>query len=197
MDKQEKIITISTVALLVLIALVILLVWGAYSNWFTTDFEFIYLESGGERLQLAEIYRFGDVKLDVHQFGGKRGYSVKIVPDSNEDFTYTVDGKYFNFLALSDKDLCKAFDLQISKHSFELHARGLYILDVLRALYPEQDVQLISAPEQPVYYKLIVTSANGEHCFELTFRCYLPVTDLEVDPDHVYIDIGGTVCEKM
>ena len=187
MDKQEKIITIVTVALLVLIALVILLVWGAYSNWFTTDFEFIYLKSGGERLQQAEIYRLGNVKLDVRQFGGKRGYSVKIFANSTEDFTYVVDGKYYNYIEkISDTDLTEIFDVRCEKNSIFIHAKDLYVLDVLKAFYPDEEVAIVSEPEQPVLYKLIVTDNSGKNSFELQFHCRLSVTDIEVDPDHVY-----------
>lgn len=192
MDKQQKLIISLTAAFLVLVAVIILLVYGAYSNWFKTGFEHIYLKSGGERLQQSEIYRLGNTQLDVSQFGGKRGFSVKIVAASDEDFTYTVDGKYFNYIKeISEKDLTKIFGVESDKRSIFIHARDIYVLDVLQAVYPESDVQLVSIPQQPVLYKMIVTNKSGKHSFELTFCCRIPVTGIELDSDHVFADLGG------
>lgn len=194
MDKQEKIITVATVALLVLAVVVAVLVWGGYSNWFTTDFEYIYLKAGGERLQQNEVYVLGNTQLDVKQFGGKHGYSVKVTAASNEDFVFTVDGKYCSYLEeVSDKDLTDIFDIDTDKSNFMLHARNLSPIVMLQKLYPGHEVALIGEPV-PVLYKLTVTDAAEKHSFELTFRCNSPVTDVELDPDHVYVNFGGEVC---
>lgn len=193
MDKQEKIITIVTVALLVLAAVIVVLVWGAYSNWFKTDFEYLYLTSNGERLQQYEKYRLGDVRLDVHQFGGKSGFSVRVVALAEEDFTYTVDGKYYNFVdELAGKDVTEAFGVVLGKKSFVLHCRS-DILDILQSIYPNSVVVLISEINQPIYFRLVVTDKAAKHSFELTFRCKMSVTDIEIDPDHIFTS-GGLLC---
>lgn len=199
MDKQEKIITIATVALLVLVVLVIVLVWGYYSNWFTTSFERIYLEANGQRLQQAEIYRLGNVKFNVKQFGFKRGFSVNVVVASDEDFIYSVDGIYYKSSeALLDKDLIGLFDVQLDEESFVLRAHNVCVSDLLKALYPKQEVQLISKPEQPILFKLTVTSNDGKHSFSLTFNCRLDIVDdIDVYPNHVYANARGELCATI
>lgn len=195
MDKQQKLIIGLTVIFLVLVVVIILLVYGAYSNWFKTDFEYIYLKSGDDRLQQAEIYRLGNSQFDIKQFGGKRGFTVEIVAASNEDFTYTVDGKYYNFIEeISDKDLTDIFGVELNKSSIIVHAKDIYVSDVLQAMYPESNVRIISLPEQPVLYKLIVTNKSGKHRFELTFYCRISVTDVEFDTTHVYA-LGGNYAQ--
>lgn len=185
MNKQERIITIVTVAVLLLAVLVFVLVWGAYSNWFKTDFEYIYLKSR-ERLQQDEVYTLGNVQLDVKQFGFKSGYTVNIYIAPDEDFVYTVNGVHKDFaIELSDQDVAEAFSIDLSKRSFVLHARQVELEDVLQCLYPEQDVKVVTILNKPVNYVLVVSSVSGEHTFELTFQPLVHVTDIEVDPDHV------------
>lgn len=186
MARQERSIIILTAAFLALAAVIVVLVWGGYSNWFNTDFEYIYLTSNGERLQQSESYCLGDVQLDVHQFGGKSGYSVRVVALADEDFTYTVDGKYYNFVdELAGKDITEAFGVVSGKRSFVLHARS-DILDILQAIYPNSVVALISDVDQRVHFQLVVTDKAAKHSFELIFCCKMSVTDIEIDPDHVF-----------
>ena len=186
MGKQEKLVIWLTVAMLVLAAVIVVLVWGGYSNWFKTDFEHIYLVADGKRLQQSEVYRLGNVEFDVRQFGLKSGYAVNVFACPEEDFTYTVDGKYYNFVEeLGGKDVTAAFDVVPSKRSFVLHAR-IGIRDILQKLYPDNTIEIISNLDQPIFFRLVVTDRAGNHCFEMKFRCLLSVTDIEVDPDHVF-----------
>lgn len=186
MDKHEKIITILTAVLLVLIVVIVVLVWGGYSNWFKTDFEYIYLKSGGERLQQSEIYYLGNVKFDVCQFGFKSGYTVKVVVTSNEDFIYTVDDKYYSYLEnIAGQDVTAAFNVDYGKKNFVVRAYNVLITDILQSFYPGSEVALISVPKQPALYKLIVADEASKHSFELTFSTVLPVSDIEVNPDHM------------
>ena len=176
MDKQEKLITIMTVALLVLVAVIVVLIWGGYSNWFKTKFEYIYLTSNGERLQQSDVYRLGNVDLKVKQFGCKTGYTVQIEAVSDEDFVFTVDGKHYNYLdEVPGKDLTAAFNIEMGKRSMLLHARNVDVIALLESLYPDSDVQLVSPLDEPVLLKMTVLDEAGKHAFELTFYCCVRV----------------------
>lgn len=186
MDKhEEKFITICTIVLLVIFCAVFVVVWGYYSDWFTTSFEFVFVSSGSQRLHQDAVYRLGDVRLDVRQFGLKHGYSVYVVPVSEEDFVYNVDGVPHSYLdTLLGKDVSAAFGIVQGESSFELHAKDMFLEDMLQAVYPGRDVQIVLAPQQAVMYKLVVTGHDGKHCCELMFYCR-GIAGIEVVPDHV------------
>lgn len=184
MKQQEKIISIMTAIFLLIVVVVIVIVCGVYTNWFRSKFEFIYLESNGERLSQNDIYVLGDAKFAVKQFGFNNDYSLSVIAVSDEDFLFSVDGVYKNYLGdIRGKDLIAAFDIEQTGSSFLFHASKVSVLNMLNSVYPGQKVELVSDVEQPLLYKLLVSS--GKHSFELTFQCKSHVTDIEVDPDHV------------
>ncbi len=183
MDKQEKVITVVSVALLVLAAVIVVIVWGAYSNWFQTGFEHIYLKAD-QRLQQDNVYNIGNAKIAVRQFGFKTGYNVKIIAAADEDFLYTVDGEWKEYSQhIAGKDVTKLFNIQTSKRSFVMHARDISLDDVFAILYPGSTVQLVG-DGIVMKYKMIVSDASNLHSFELTFLSVTSITDIEVYPDN-------------
>lgn len=192
MARQERTIIILTAAFLVLAAVIVVLVWGGYSNWFQTDFEHIYLTSNGTRLQQSEVYRLGNVKLKVHQFGGKRGFTVKIVPESNEDFVFMVDEEIHHYRN-EVEDLTSGFDVEIDGNNFIIHGKKS-IGEVLQSMYPDHTVTIPSGSLDYISYRCIVTSSDGKYSFEFVFKSCTRVIDIEVDPDHVYALAGGVSC---
>lgn len=186
MGKQEKLVIWLTVAMLVLAAVIVVLVWGGYSNWFKTDFEHIYLTSNGKRLQQGEVYMFGDVQLNVRQFGGKRGYTLKIEPSGNEEVVFARDDFFYPFADIGDVTDC--FEPTLKPKYFRLHCKDKSASVILSNLYGE-DLTAIYTPDVVPTYKLTVTSKNGKYSFSVYFRCKTGLTDIEVAPDHVYAGV--------
>ena len=185
MQRQERIIAIVTIVLYLVLILVAVFVWGAYSNWFTTDFEFIYLKSGNTRLLQNQTYNFGNVRLSVHQFGLKKGYSVKIVTALDTNLSYTVDGADMEYaLELAGKDVTNAFDIDFDDDGFVLHGRDFYTEDLLAKVYPDSDTHLVSQ-NVIMYYKMTVTDVAGEHSFVLSFTTLVHALDIEVKPGQI------------
>ena len=179
---REKYVTIVTVALLVIAAVVVVLVWGAYSDWFKSSFEYVFLTSNGKHLSQSNVYQFGNGVFDVHQFGFKSGFKAKIIPVLENDFVFSVDGFFKNYQTdFANKELSAVFGLVCEKNRIKCNASNLDISDILQWFYPDQLVEILVPPSATLLFKLVVTDLAEKHMFELTFRCAVNVSDVTIE----------------
>lgn len=191
-QKKSTIIKIVTsVVALLLIAGVIGFV-AMFTNGFTDDFKSFYLEHNGTKIVQTETdmlfpcgeeqkfdvrYTFSDITKDK-----PTGYTVKIVP--NVDFDFTVDGDVYSF-AVED-DLTSAFDIQKNEDSFSiLLPRGFTLHSVLQKLYPDSTVEvpieILDKDWMP--YSLLVTSYNNKVTYRINFTARYGANGIYLDKE--------------
>ena len=99
-----------------------------------------------------------DVKYTFGSAGGDvSGYSVKVVPHAVEgkDFDFTLDDQVYSFQA--ETDLTAGFDIAREETSFTITPKG-GVTEVLRAVYPNNEIGDCSDKGYEDMYALIVTS---------------------------------------
>ncbi len=204
MSRKSSNIVIRIIALVIVLALLGVGIGFIYryTNGFNEEFKTFYLEFNGEKiLQSSNEMNFvkgPDAKFGVKytfDFGEEaREYNVKVLPNEEETFEYTVGARSLKWRAAAETaDLSKAFGLKKDTSSFTLSfPSDMTIETVLRAMYPGQDVTVDAAAlEGKPLYRLEVSSYNGEITYGIDFS----VTDLsaELDGDHIVFGEGGAL----
>ena len=180
------------------IILVLLLVAGLvaviykFTNGFNEDFKTFYVEYDGEQI-LSENSAMTFTEGKTHRFDVKytfdtgqteaRDYSVEIVPNTEQDFEYTVDGE--PYLYSKTGDLSSAFSLRKQATHFEITLReDMTIQSALETAYPGQQVEVpgTAADENPFPYALTVSSYNGTVSYRIAFALGADVTGITLDP---------------
>lgn len=120
----------------------------------------------------------GQARFEVK---GVDSFTVKVAPNVTEetDFTYTVNGQTYSYLA--EKDLTAVFDLKFYDNAFALDMGTNYGLEnVLARIWGTDDIIVGEHGNFPLY-KIVVTASNGE-IIEMPFG--VSVTGISI-PDHI------------
>ena len=186
-----------TVGKVIAYILVLLVVAGViavivrFTGGFTSDFKTFYVTvDGKDVLTSAGGYEVTnekpltvDVKYTFGSAGGDvSGYSVKVVPHAIEgkDFDFTLDDQVYSFQA--ETDLTAGFDIAREETSFTLTPKG-GVTEVLRAVYPNNEIGDCSDKGYEDMYALIVTSYNGEASVTLYFSVLQEVAGVTLDQE--------------
>lgn len=183
------------------IILVLLLVAGLvaviykFTNGFNEDFKTFYVEHEGKQI-LSENSEMTFTEGKTHRFDVKytfdtgqaeaRDYSVGIMPNTEQDFEYTVDGE--TYLYSKTGDLSAAFSLKKQKSYFEITLReDMTIQSVLETVHPGQQVKVPenASDGNPFPYALIVSSYNGNISYRIAFDLGTDVTGITLDPPSI------------
>ena len=124
-----------------------------------------------------------DVKYTFGSAGGDvSGYSVKVVPHAVEgkDFDFTLDDQVYSFQA--ETDLTAGFDIAREETSFTITPKG-GVTEVLRAVYPNNEIGDCSDKGYEDMYALIVTSYNGKASVTLYFSVLQEVAGVTLDQE--------------
>lgn len=170
---------IAAVLLLALFAAGIAFIYR-YTNGFNEDLKTFYLEYQGEKILTGSnemSFSLGcqqkfDVKYTFDLGDEVRDYTVKVLPNEDESFDYTVDGRNFLWSAAGEtKDLSSFFGLKKEEKSFTLNIPSdLTISGVLMKIFPGQDVSVDTAAlEGKNLYRLEVSSYNGDITYIINF----------------------------
>lgn len=174
MTKAAKIISY----VLIVLALVGVIGFIAkFTSGFTSDFKTFYVTIDGKDVMAeANHYAIGksetmtvDVKYTFNSSNSEvSGYSVKIVPNVNEDknFEFIVDGGVHSFYDI--EDLTDGFIIEKSETSFTVTPKG-ELTDILRAVYPEGEVADCSEYNHHNMFSLVITSYNGASTVTVNF----------------------------
>ena len=186
-----------TVGKVIAYILVLLVVAGViavivrFTGGFTSDFKTFYVSvDGKDVLTSAGGYEVTnekpltvDVKYTFGSAGGNvSGYSVKVVPHAVEgkDFDFTLDDQVYSFQA--ETDLTAGFDIAREETSFTITPKG-GVTEVLRAVYPNNEIGDCSDKGYEDMYALIVTSYNGEASVTLYFSMLQEVAGVTLDQE--------------
>jgi hypothetical protein len=166
MTKATKIISY----VLIVLALVGVIGFIAkFTSGFTSDFKTFYVTIDDKDIMSeANHYAIGksetmtvDVKYTFNSSNSEvSGYSVKIVPNTGEDknFDFLVDGEVHSFYDI--EDLSAGFIIEESENSFTVTPKG-GLTDILRAVYPNGEVDDCSEYNHHNMLSLVITSYNG------------------------------------
>lgn len=186
-----------TVGKVIAYILVLLVVAGViavivrFTGGFTSDFKTFYVSvDGKDVLTSAGGYEVTnekpltvDVKYTFGSAGGDvSGYSVKVVPHAVEgkDFDFTLDDQVYSFQA--ETDLTAGFDIAREETSFTITPKG-GVTEVLRAVYPNNEIGDCSDKGYEDMYALIVTSYNGKARVTLYFSVLQEVAGVTLDQE--------------
>ena len=179
--------------LLVLVVVGVIGVIVYFTGGFTSDFKTFYVSvDGKDVLTSAGGYKIShempltvDVKYTFGSAGSDvSGYSVKIVPHvvEGKDFDFTLDDQVYSFQA--ETDLTAGFDIAREETSFTITPKG-GVTEVLRAVYPNNEIGDCSDKGYEDMYALIVTSYNGSVSYRIAFSVGMTVTGITLDPPSI------------
>ena len=190
-----------TAAKIIGIILVLLLLAGLvaiiyrFTNGFNEDFKTFYVEYDGEQILTTEsemhlvsgnTHRF-DVKYTFDTENAEpKGYNVKVVPNAQRDFDFTVDGE--RYLYSKQGDMTAAFGLKKSDTYFELVIPEDFSLEyALQSCYPGKEVVVPEeAADANAYpYMLVISSYNDSVVYHIALSVGAEVTGVTLDPDHI------------
>ena len=186
-----------TVGKVIAYILVLLVVAGViavivrFTGGFTSDFKTFYVSVDGKNILTSaggyEVTNEKPLTVDVkYTFGSAggdvSGYSVKVVPHAVEgkDFDFTLDDQVYSFQA--ETDLTAGFDIAREETSFTITPKG-GVTEVLRAVYPNNEIGDCSDKGYEDMYALIVTSYNGEASVTLYFSMLQEVAGVTLDQE--------------
>lgn len=186
----------TTIYKIISVILILLAVAGAtgfiamFTNGFTEEFKSFYIETNGEKLLQTETnrvfacgeeqrfdvkYTFSDLTKDKPS-----GYTVKVIPNEETDFDFTVDGEVYSYAAVTD--LTAAFDIVKYDEYFTLTlSDGMSIQSVLGSLYPDKNVQVTTDVKDKYPYTLLISSYNGKVTYRINFNNYRSAEGITLD----------------
>lgn len=196
--QASKIGTAAKVLAYIAAALVLVAVVGLvyrFTNGFNEDFKTFYIEQDGKqilsssstmRFEADSTYRF-EVKYTFDtEKGEPKDYSVKVVPNAERDFDFTVDGE--RYLYSKQGELSAAFSLNKQDTYFEIGTKTeMSLQSVLQSCYPDKEVIVPEeAEEGNAYpYTLIVASYNESVVYEIDFCVGVRVTGVSLEPSEI------------
>ena len=171
---------IADVIIYIAIVMVVIAIGGFFAfftNGFTSDFKTFYVSMGDENivsntggyvldwdspLTIDVKYTFGALSKEVS------GYDIQIVPNQDNDFTFTVDGEPYSFSAIGD--CAKAFDIVKDETQFTINY--ITMQELLDKMYEDSEVKIDKKliDFEKDQFTLIVTSYNGETSICIGFR---------------------------
>ena len=191
--------TVAQVIVYVVLALVLVAAVGLiykYTNGFNEDFKTFYVEYDGKQILTADS-KLSLKSSKTHTFNVKytfdteksepKDYKVKIVPNVERDFDYTIDGE--KYLYSKTGELTSAFGLVKEQSLFSITLPSDYNLQiVLQAVYGDKNTVVPEDAENnnPYPYRLVVSSYNEKVVFNIDFKIIAPdIYDITLNPEEV------------
>lgn len=183
----------------VMVILMLLIVIGCiglimkFTDGFTSDFRTFYLTVDGKDIMTESngytLYTNGSMKVDVkYTFDmattENRGYSIKVVPNivEGKDFDFILDGYVYSYQA--EKNLTEGFVIDKEDTSFTIKPKG-NITDILRAIYPNNEISDCDDKSYEDMYSLVVTSYNGKDSVIINFSVIEDITGITLDKEEI------------
>ena len=167
-----------TVGKVIAYILVLLVVAGViavivrFTGGFTSDFKTFYVSVDGKDVLTSaggyEVTNEKPLTVDVK-------YAVE-----GKDFDFTLDDQVYSFQA--ETDLTAGFDIAREETSFTITPKG-GVTEVLRAVYPNNEIGDCSDKGYEDMYALIVTSYNGKASVTLYFSVLQEVAGVTLDQE--------------
>ena len=115
-----------------------------------------------------------------------KDYNVKVIPNAERDFDFTVDGE--RYLYSKEDDLTAAFGLNKQDTYFELVIPEDFSLQyVLQSCYPGIDIRIPKEAESgnAYPYTLVISSYNESVVYRIDLSVGAEVTGVTLDPEQI------------
>ena len=185
---------IGVILVLLLLAGIVAVIYR-FTNGFNEDFKTFYVECNGEQI-LTTNSEMHLVSGNTHRFEVKytfdtgnsepKDYNVKVIPNAERDFDFTVDGE--RYLYSKEGDMTAAFGLNKQDTYFELVLPEDFTLQyALQSCYPGKEVIVPEEAEQgnPYPYTLVISSYNESVVYRINLSIGAEVTGVTLDPEHI------------
>ena len=179
-----------TVGKVIAYILVLLVVAGViavivrFTGGFTSDFKTFYVSVDGKDVLTSaggyEVTNEKPLTVDVKYTFGSAGGDVSGYSVKGKDFDFTLDDQVYSFQA--ETDLTAGFDIAREETSFTITPKG-GVTEVLRAVYPNNEIGDCSDKGYEDMYALIVTSYNGKASVTLYFSVLQEVAGVTLDQE--------------
>lgn len=185
---------ILTLAVIALIGGIIAMTYK-YTDGFSSDFKTFYLVHDGKEILTTETkaafvggekYKYEVKYVFESNDAEKKGFTVKVLPNTEKDFEYTVAGSKYKYSNL--KDLTAAFDIHTAEDSFEISiSENFGLIDVVKYMHGGQEVILGATADISYPFKLEVTSYNEAVKYTILFNIVSTagVTGVTLDPTEI------------
>lgn len=145
-----KVIGFVSYAIILFALIGVLVFFGYFTNWFSSDFKTFYLKVNGETvlddnssflivptkpLSIEAKYTLG--LFDKNQ----TGYSLKIKSNRNINLSFSVNGETISFQS-DDIDWSKCFDIVEEGKGFTITLKGWDLFELLQCVYPDSEIVL-------------------------------------------------------
>lgn len=190
---------ISFILTLAVIALIggLIAITYKYTDGFSDDFKTFYLVHDGKEILTTETkaafvggnkYKYEVKYVFKNDKTEKKSFTVKVLPNTEKDFEYTVADSKYKYSKL--KDVTGAFDITLKEDYFEINIpENFGINDVLKFMHGGQNVTLSDGATADLLYpfKLEVTSYNGAANYTILFNIVSKagVTGVTLDPGNI------------
>ena len=185
---------IGVILVLALLAGIVAVIYR-FTNGFNEDFKTFYVEYDGKQILATEsklelnadnTHRF-EVRYTFDTGNAEpKDYNVKVVPNAERDFDFTVDGE--RYLYSKENDLTSAFGLNKQDTYFELVLPEDFTLQyALQSCYPGKEVIVPEEAEQgnPYPYTLVISSYNESVIYNIHLSVGKEVTGVTLDPKQI------------
>lgn len=167
-----------------------------FTNGFNEGFKTFYVEYDGKQiltedskltLESDNTYTFNVKYTFDNEKSEPKDYKVKIIPNVERDFDYTVNGEKYLFSKTGE--LTSAFGLNKEQTGFSITVPAKFnIQTALQAINDGKSVIVPEAAEtnNPYPFRLVVSSYNDK----ITYKIYLKITDgrvtnITLNPDEI------------
>lgn len=190
--------TVAQVIVYVVLALVLVAAVGLiykYTNGFNEDFKTFYIEYDGKQILTADN-KLSLKSSKTHTFTVKytfdteksepKDYNVKIIPNVERDFDYTVNGE--KYLYSKTGELTSAFGLVKEQTQFSITILDEFNLQkVLQAVNGDKNTVVPEEAEKnnPYPYRLVVSSYNEKVIYNINFKIIQEANDITLNLDEI------------
>ncbi len=183
---------VSLIVLVIVIVIIAIIGFVAYfTNGFSKDLETFYVEYDGAKISSDGLNGLYLPSGSVAEFNvkyvipGQSGYRVSVVPNADNDFTFTVGGIYKDWREIGDITYNFSIDKQAEK--FILFAPNSFtIAEFVKALFPGEEVIIDELPDsQKDYFIMTIQSADGAQSVNVGFRISTGVSSVTLDKGEI------------
>jgi hypothetical protein len=189
---------ISVISKAIAYLLIVLLIAGSigffayYTNGFTRNFTTFYIKyddelySGIQNMKFKEDKARFDIVYPLNFLSEKdlKDYSLKVIPNKENNFTFKVDGMDYTFT--SELDLTSGFDIEKQEDYFLIN-NNYTIQSVLEKIYNGKTVEVPEDIDYNDYFTLVISSYNNETTIYINFNKYIYVEKVTLDPRDIIL----------
>ncbi len=185
---------ISLIVFVLVISIIAIIGFVAYfTNGFSKDLETFYIEYDGAKISSDGLKGLYILSSNEAVFNIKyiiprqSGYRVSIAPNTENDFSFSVDGTPKDWRELGN--ITHAFSIEKRSDSFTIFMPESFSIErFLTILFPDNEVLIDSTPDiQMDLFIMTISSADGAQSVDIGFRVSNGVTGVTLDTEEITI----------